>query len=198
MDKTTCLRCGYREFNGSLHVHHLDYNHYNDTPSNLIVLCSNCHFGLHRNKWKVEEIGLVTPERVVTPRWYKWYNKFKKSDLLDEIEELKRMNITLNDELKQVKQDSAITRETLDRKFNAVVEYINLHDYGLREDIVLLGRTFTAYVACMHDGVDGWSAYKASNAMNEIIIKNAEAIRKHDPKSQIAKTKEMNQNEQRT
>lgn len=55
-----CIRCEYSENKGSLHVHHLDKNRYNNTRKNLIVLCANCHTGLHQGKWRLEEIGFKT------------------------------------------------------------------------------------------------------------------------------------------
>lgn len=51
-----CRRCGYKEFIGSVDIHHIDENHFNNNKENLIPLCANCHRGLHHNKWKIEEI----------------------------------------------------------------------------------------------------------------------------------------------
>jgi 5-methylcytosine-specific restriction endonuclease McrA len=57
-----CLRCGYSEMKSSLHVHHLDADRENNNVSNLIVLCANCHYGLHRRSWDITELGFdVTP-----------------------------------------------------------------------------------------------------------------------------------------
>jgi hypothetical protein len=53
-----CVRCGYDEDRGSLHVHHINRDHTNNGPQNLIVLCANCHFGLHHNTWKLEDLGI--------------------------------------------------------------------------------------------------------------------------------------------
>lgn len=49
---------------GSLHVHHLDSDHENNSPENLIVLCANCHYGLHHRAWNVEEIGITVKNLV--------------------------------------------------------------------------------------------------------------------------------------
>jgi len=57
-----CKRCGYNEFAGSLHVHHMNKNRYNNNISNLIVLCANCHRALHHNRWELEDIGIKTPD----------------------------------------------------------------------------------------------------------------------------------------
>lgn len=56
IDVTRCARCGYDEFTCAIHVHHIDHNHKNDDPSNLIALCANCHTALHSNRWKISEI----------------------------------------------------------------------------------------------------------------------------------------------
>ena len=53
-----CARCGYDKSTGRLHVHHIDYDHNNDDPNNLIVLCFECHTALHRQEWKLEEINI--------------------------------------------------------------------------------------------------------------------------------------------
>lgn len=60
-EKINCLRCGYSEFRGALHRHHLDYNPYNDKEDNVIILCSNCHLSLHHRKWKITELGFKAP-----------------------------------------------------------------------------------------------------------------------------------------
>ena len=46
--KTNCLRCGATE---DLCVHHKDEDHYNNTPSNLEVLCMSCHSKEHKKAW---------------------------------------------------------------------------------------------------------------------------------------------------
>jgi hypothetical protein len=45
--KKTCALCGYSKYKGALHNHHIDENHDNDTPSNIQVLCANCHAEVH-------------------------------------------------------------------------------------------------------------------------------------------------------
>jgi 5-methylcytosine-specific restriction endonuclease McrA len=42
-----CQICG--EENDSLHIHHLDTNHKNNSVKNLMVLCSECHRLVHAN-----------------------------------------------------------------------------------------------------------------------------------------------------
>lgn len=51
-----CKRCGYNEFESCVHIHHIDKNRENNNIENLIPLCANCHFGLHDNHWKLEDL----------------------------------------------------------------------------------------------------------------------------------------------
>lgn len=61
IDIDKCAKCGYSEMKSSLHVHHIDRNHKNNNSNNLLVLCANCHYGLHRNAWKLSDIGIEEP-----------------------------------------------------------------------------------------------------------------------------------------
>lgn len=45
--KSKCCVCGYKEDIRALHVHHIDANRQNNDPSNLGVLCANCHNIVH-------------------------------------------------------------------------------------------------------------------------------------------------------
>lgn len=70
VNKTTCSRCGYNEFELALHIHHLDEDSTNNAPENLIVLCANCHAGLHKKLWNLEDIAITkqvnTPHNLIT------------------------------------------------------------------------------------------------------------------------------------
>lgn len=68
--KVKCLRCGYSEFEGALHIHHVDGNKKNDSSDNKIVLCANCHLTYHQNMaWTMESIGLHEP--IHDAGWYR-------------------------------------------------------------------------------------------------------------------------------
>ncbi len=51
-----CARCGYNEFSICIDVHHIDENHANNDPSNLILLCPGCHRALHNNLWNLDDL----------------------------------------------------------------------------------------------------------------------------------------------
>lgn len=45
-----CERCTLSEWMGQpipLELHHIDFNHYNNSLDNLQILCSNCHMQVH-------------------------------------------------------------------------------------------------------------------------------------------------------
>jgi hypothetical protein len=48
-----CLVCGYDKI---VSVHHLDENHSNNHPDNLVPLCMNCHEEIHHTRYKNEVI----------------------------------------------------------------------------------------------------------------------------------------------
>jgi len=52
-----CIIC---EWNISVDVHHIDYDHNNDDPSNLIPLCANHHRMAHMTQYKEEIIQAIT------------------------------------------------------------------------------------------------------------------------------------------
>ncbi len=55
--KEKCFLCGLKE---SLCIHHIDFNHYNDNPENLQVLCCHCHLRIHRKQyWEDYYNGII-------------------------------------------------------------------------------------------------------------------------------------------
>ena len=50
----TCKRCGVTDLR-LLNVHHLDENHKNNAVENLVWLCYNCHFLVHKDKNEKEK-----------------------------------------------------------------------------------------------------------------------------------------------
>jgi len=47
-----CMVCGQPQFlmNATHHVHHIDYDKNNLTPSNLVTVCKHCHGKMHGSK----------------------------------------------------------------------------------------------------------------------------------------------------
>lgn len=41
-----CFICGNPD---NVHIHHIDYDHGNDRPSNRVPLCERCHAMIHRD-----------------------------------------------------------------------------------------------------------------------------------------------------
>ncbi len=52
----TCERCGYEGEKCVIQIHHINKNHKDNRPENLIRLCSNCHVELHQNIWNLDEV----------------------------------------------------------------------------------------------------------------------------------------------
>ena len=52
-----CKLCGSPSGWGNqrLLIHHIDHNHYNDIPSNRLIVCRKCHTRLHfENSWYID------------------------------------------------------------------------------------------------------------------------------------------------
>jgi len=62
--KQKCDACGARV---NLCIHHIDFDHFNDDPENLRVLCLSCHMSLHKAYyWDCKRRG-VEPKRSTGP-----------------------------------------------------------------------------------------------------------------------------------
>lgn len=48
--RAACEQCGAAPGGRRLHVHHRDENPYNNDPSNLITLCTTCHYAQHPHR----------------------------------------------------------------------------------------------------------------------------------------------------
>lgn len=46
--KVECASCGGKD---NLSIHHIDFDHYNNAPENLRVLCVGCHMSLHKRAY---------------------------------------------------------------------------------------------------------------------------------------------------
>lgn len=75
-----CQICGVQEGETQLDIHHKDQNKLNNSPSNLICLCKNCHHNLHM-KWNNEVIPSLINAGIVD-----WQgNVLVNSELTDDI-----------------------------------------------------------------------------------------------------------------
>ena len=53
--KEHCADCGART---NLCIHHIDFDHYNNSPENLKVMCVTCHMSFHKKEyWKAVKAG---------------------------------------------------------------------------------------------------------------------------------------------
>jgi hypothetical protein len=48
-----CALCGFSKY--AVDLHHIDKNKANNKENNLIGLCPNCHLGIHRNHFNINE-----------------------------------------------------------------------------------------------------------------------------------------------
>jgi len=59
IEKEACEECTSRQ---NLGIHHRDFDHYNDEPENLQVLCVSCHMSLHKQAyWDAIHDGRTPP-----------------------------------------------------------------------------------------------------------------------------------------
>jgi hypothetical protein len=60
IQKELCDTCGSRQ---NLGIHHKDFDHYNNDPENLQVLCLTCHMSFHKKMyWDAKKNGKETPK----------------------------------------------------------------------------------------------------------------------------------------
>jgi hypothetical protein len=55
VEKLSCQRCGYDEFECGIDIHHLNGDWRDNTEKNLISLCAPCHRALHLKLWSVTD-----------------------------------------------------------------------------------------------------------------------------------------------
>jgi hypothetical protein len=57
IEKLTCERCGYEEFECGVEIHHVNHDHNDNGKENLRAYCAPCHRALHLKLWN--EIDLL-------------------------------------------------------------------------------------------------------------------------------------------
>lgn len=129
-----CARCGYCESTGSLHIHHIDQNHDNNLPENLIVLCANCHFGLHHGKWKLSDIGIFGFDTKMYRSSYKEAKYLHEQNII-----LLNENKALKEELKSFKlkpiSESNLDNHIISKKKIALYNLSSKFSYAIRDEI---------------------------------------------------------------
>lgn len=144
-----CARCGYDEELCSLHVHHIDNNHENNDPNNLIVLCGNCHVALHNKKWKLSDIGIFGCDHPISKVNYKHMeyllkkNKSLQTNLANANAEIERLKHELNRD------------PTLDHNRRlALYAYLIIFGYSIRDRIAFFNSIPDSYFTNI-DGENG-------------------------------------------
>jgi len=67
--KEQCAKCSSRL---NLGIHHIDFDHYNNEPGNLQVLCLHCHLSLHKTEyWKAKREGRTPLKSTAPHHWRK-------------------------------------------------------------------------------------------------------------------------------
>lgn len=69
-DTYTCKLCLGKHKNQDLHVHHIDYDKFNNNPHNLITLCNVCHSKTNHNRdfWPVHLTNILIAENLLDER----------------------------------------------------------------------------------------------------------------------------------
>ena len=69
VEKVACRDCGGKL---NLAIHHENYDHYDDRPENLIVLCVSCHSRTHKQAyWDAVHAGKEPPKSNAPIHWRK-------------------------------------------------------------------------------------------------------------------------------
>jgi len=71
-----CIICGFDKI---IDLHHIDMNHQNNSPENLIGLCPNHHKMAHHRKYQKEVFELLKEKGFKEPETYKDDEFFKNS-----------------------------------------------------------------------------------------------------------------------
>lgn len=65
--KDRCEICGTKN---NLHIHHIDFDHYNNSPDNLQVLCLSHHLSLHKKEyWKAKRENRIPKKSTAPSHW---------------------------------------------------------------------------------------------------------------------------------
>ena len=62
-----CIIC---DFDKIVEIHHIDHNHKNSSPENLVGLCPNCHKMIHHKKYQTEIFSQLKEKGFAVPKGY--------------------------------------------------------------------------------------------------------------------------------
>ena len=95
-----CRRCKVEDGpHAVIHKHHINGNHDDNRPENLIFLCANCHMTLHFKRWQLSDIGLENTKISKTRR-----SHLEKTDKQIRKSERRRKSMLPKDEMGILKQ----------------------------------------------------------------------------------------------
>jgi len=130
-----CERCGYSELKSSLHVHHIDEDHTNNEISNLIVLCANCHHGLHHNQWSIE--GRTITNKKPRIKYSGRRNKFEKMQkIITENNILKNENEELKQKIKRMESGNHQCPNYENKLIMISAAFIGHDSYSMRDSYI--------------------------------------------------------------
>jgi len=68
MIKGKCFICDSQEAKENLHKHHVDWNHNNNDPNNIVVLCKRCHNIIHQTHYVSKDEMLELKKKILSYR----------------------------------------------------------------------------------------------------------------------------------
>ena len=76
MIKEKCFICDFEEIPKDLHKHHVDWNHNNNAPENIVILCKRCHVIIHQTHYVSKDEMLELRKKILSykndpfaPKW---------------------------------------------------------------------------------------------------------------------------------
>jgi hypothetical protein len=87
-NKKRCGFCGHIGVPASLEIHHIDGNHENNNPDNLLVLCVNCHREAHHKQKRnfslfdanssIRTLDLIEEQEPLTKETFEMFDRVER------------------------------------------------------------------------------------------------------------------------